>query len=161
MWSHVALINQIVITSIKNVKFGCRFLIEFKYYFFNFYNRGDEFWKGEGTASYTPDFLLTNINFSVKFTFHAKIQENMNKSMFFQTIMLTWNMINNVIHLLQTGSLKNVSWLNDTFSVYFVLCEVCIRLCIRELEISTPVKELKNNTWIYITNRLKIWRYNY
>ena len=44
-------------------------------------------------------------------------QEYMNNSMFSQTKIFIWNLIDYVIHFMQTGSPMSVSWLNETFAL--------------------------------------------
>ena len=48
-------------------------------------------------------------------------KENMNNSMFSQTIMVIWNLIDFVIYFMQTGSLRNISWLNFALNVNFAV----------------------------------------
>ena len=47
-----------------------------------------------------------------------KRQENMNISMFSQIMMFIWNLIDYVIYFMQTGQLRIVFWLNQTFLLF-------------------------------------------
>ena len=72
-------------------------------------------------VSHTINFVFINISPMQNFYFMHKRLENMNNSIFSQTMRLNWNLINYVIYFMQTGSIRNVSSLNYIFRFKYEL----------------------------------------